>query len=187
VLKKQLKINYILRWGFMERGYVHVYTGNGKGKTTAALGLALRAVCSGKKVFFGQFVKGMEYSELKCTKYLNKLEIVQFGRGCFIYKSPKEEDIAAARQGLEKFREILKSGEYDIVVLDELNIALHFKLFTVNEAITVIKERAKNVEVIITGRNAPKEIVDIADLVTEMVEVKHYYTNGVGARKGIEF
>ena len=171
----------------MEKGYVHVYTGNGKGKTTAALGLALRAVCAGKKVFFGQFVKGMAYSELACVKYLDNLEIEQFGRGCFIYGDPGEEDIAAARKGLERLGKILKSGEYDIVVLDELNIALYFKLFTVKEAVTMINERAKNVEVIITGRNAPQEIVDRADLVTDMTEIKHYYTNGVEARKGIEF
>jgi len=171
----------------MEKGYIHVYTGNGKGKTTAALGLSLRAVCSGKKVFFGQFVKGMKYSELECTKYLDNLELVQFGRGCFIYGDPTKEDIAAAKKGLEELRGVLKSGEYDVVVMDELNIALFFKLFTVGEAISVINERAKNVEVIITGRYAPKEIVDMADLVTEMKEIKHYYTSGVEARKGIEF
>ncbi len=170
----------------MKKGYIHVYTGNGKGKTTAALGLALRAVCAGKTVFFGQFVKGMEYSELKCPNYLDNLEMRQFGRDCFIYEKPTEEDIALAKKGLKELKDVLESGDYDVVVMDELNIALYYKLFSVKEAISVIKSRAQNVEVIITGRYAPKEIVDIADLVTEMKEIKHYYTKGVEARKGIE-
>ncbi len=171
----------------MEKGYVHVYTGNGKGKTTAALGLSVRAVCAGKKVFFGQFIKGMEYSELKCIEFINNLEIEQFGRRCFIYEKPSEEDIDAARNGLERMKDILKSGEYDVVVLDEQNIALYFKLFTIEEAVEAIKGRAYNVEAVITGRYAHKEIIDIADLVTEMKEIKHYYNNGIEARKGIEF
>ena len=171
----------------MGKGYVHVYTGNGKGKTTASLGLAIRAYLAGKKVFFGQFIKGMEYSELNIEKYLPGFKIHQFGRDCFIYKDPTEEDILAAREGLETFGEVLKSGEYDLVVLDELNIALYYKLFTVEEAVKIIEERASHVEVVITGRNAPEEIIELADLVTEMKEVKHYYNNGVMARKGIEF
>jgi len=171
----------------MEKGYVHVYTGNGKGKTTAALGLSLRAVCAGKKVFFGQFVKGMEYSELKCTELISNMEIEQFGRRCFIYEKPSQEDIDAARKGLERMSAVLRAGEYDVVVLDELNIALYFELFTVKEAVEAIKDRASNVEVVITGRYAPKEIIDIADLVTEMKEIKHYYNNGIEARQGIEF
>ena len=171
----------------MDKGYVHVYTGNGKGKTTASLGLAVRAYLAGKKVFFGQFVKGMEYSELDIEKYLPGLKIHQFGRDCFIYKDPTEEDIIAARKGLEIFREVLKNGEYDLVVLDELNIALYYKLFTVEEAVKIIEERASHVEVVITGRNAPEEILRVADLVTEMKEIKHYYNSGVMARKGIEF
>ena len=109
----------------MEKGYVHVYTGNGKGKTTAALGLSIRAVCAGKKVFFGQFVKGMEYSELKCAEFIGNLDIEKFGRRCFIYEEPSEEDIEAARKGLEKMGSILKTGDYDMVVMDELNIALY--------------------------------------------------------------
>ena len=171
----------------MDKAFVHVYTGNGKGKTTAALGLSLRAVCAGKKVFFGQFVKGMEYSELKCTEFISNLKIEQFGRRCFIYEEPSEEDVAAARKGLEKISDILKAGEYDVVVLDEMNIALYFKLFEIEEAVEAIKGRAHNVEVVITGRYAPKEIIDIADLVTEMKEIKHYYNNGIEARKGIEY
>lgn len=171
----------------MERGYIHVYTGNGKGKTTAVLGLSLRAVCAGKRVFFGQFIKGMEYSELKCTEFMNNFEIEQFGRRCFIYEAPEQEDITAARNGLARMRDVLKSGRYDIVVMDELNIALYFKLFSVEEAIAAINDRDENTEVIITGRYAPEEIISIADLVTEMKEIKHYYNEGVQAREGIEF
>lgn len=171
----------------MEKGYIHVYTGDGKGKTTAALGLSIRAVCAGKRVFFGQFIKGMDYSELECTRFIANLEIKQFGRGCFIYDEPVEEDYKAARQGLEELKQILSEGKYDIVVMDELNIALYYKLFTVDEVIHIINNRKENVEVIITGRNAPEEIIEIADLVTEMKEIKHYYTQGVEARKGIEF
>ena len=108
----------------MNKGYVQVYTGNGKGKTTAAFGLALRAVCAGKKVFIGQFVKGMQYSELKVVEYLPDLEIEQFGRGCFIYDQPAAEDIKLARKGLERCQAILKEGRYDVVILDEINIAM---------------------------------------------------------------
>lgn len=171
----------------MEKGYIHVYTGNGKGKTTAALGLSLRAVCAGKRVFFGQFIKGMEYSELKCTEFMDNFVIEQFGRRCFIYEEPGQEDIDAAVKGLARMRDVLKSGKYDIVVMDELNIALYFKLFSVEEAIEAINCRDKSSEVVITGRYAPEEIVSIADLVTEMKEIKHYYNEGIEAREGIEF
>lgn len=170
----------------MEKGYVHVYTGDGKGKTTAALGLSLRAVCAGKKVFFGQFVKGMAYSELKIPELLPNFTIQQFGRDCFIYNNPTDEDIERARKGLDLYKDILSKGEYDIVVLDELNIALFYKLFEVDEVIDMIKNRAEHVEVIITGRNANPKIIELADLVTEMKEVKHYYSQGVEARLGIE-
>ncbi len=171
----------------MEKGYIHVYTGNGKGKTTAALGLSLRAVCAGKRVFFGQFIKGMEYSELKCTEFMDNFEIEQFGRRCFIYEAPGREDIDAARKGLARMTDVLKSGKYDIVVMDELNIALYFKLFSVEEAIAAINGRDENTEVVITGRYALEEIINIADLVTEMKEIKHYYNGGIQARIGIEF
>jgi cob(I)alamin adenosyltransferase len=171
----------------MDKGYVQIYTGNGKGKTTAALGLSLRAVSIGKKVFFGQFVKGMKYSEVNCTDFVPNIEFEQFGKECFIYNDPTEDDIKRAEQGLAKMSSVLKDGKYDVVVMDELNIALYFKLFTVEEVIKAISNRAPHVEVIITGRYAPKELVEIADLVTEMKEIKHYYTKGVENRKGIDF
>lgn len=137
--------------------------------------------------FFGQFIKGMKYSELECVNFVPGLTIEQFGRDCFIYHDPTEEDIRCAREGLNKLRIVLHEGKYDIVVLDELNIALYYKLFSVEEAIEAIDNRAENVEVIITGRYAPKELIDMADLVTEMKEIKHYYNEGIEARKGIEF
>lgn len=171
----------------MKNGYIHIYTGNGKGKTTASLGLSVRAALAGKKVFFGQFVKGMDYSELRLEEYLPNFEIHQFGRDCFIHKEPTKEDILKAKEGLNYCREILKSGEYDLVVLDEINIALYYKLFSVEEVVDIINSRNEKVEVVLTGRNAPNELIDLADLVTEMREVKHYYEKGIEARKGIEF
>src|SRR5699024_12664217 len=117
---------------------------------------------------------------------ISDLVIEQFGRDCFIYNEPTEEDIKCAREGLNKLREILKQGEYDLVVLDELNIALLYELFDIDEVIEIINNRASHVEVIITGRYAADKIIEIADLVTEMKEVKHYYTQGVEARSGIE-
>ncbi|WFD08859.1 cob(I)yrinic acid a,c-diamide adenosyltransferase [Tepidibacter hydrothermalis] len=169
-----------------QKGYIHVYTGNGKGKTTAALGLSLRAVCAGKKVFFGQFVKGMKYSEVKALEYLPNFEMEQFGLNCFIYNEPNRDDIEVARKGLQRIKDIINSGEYDVVVLDEVNIALYYKLFDVDEVLEILKNRPKNIEVICTGRFAKEELIEIADLVTEMKEVKHYYNEGVMAREGIE-
>ena len=170
------------------QGYIHLYTGNGKGKSTAAFGLSLRAVGAGKKVFFAQFVKGKTYAEIEAVnQFLPAITIKQYGRGCFIKNVPVPEDIEAAQNGLKEVAEIIRSGAYDIVVLDEANIALYYKLFTSAELIEVIKHKRPETEIIITGRYAPQEIIDLADLVTEMKEVKHYYRKGVEARKGIEF
>lgn len=170
----------------MEKGYVQVYTGNGKGKTTAALGLSLRAICAGKSVYFSQFVKGMKYSELEAVKLLPNFNMEQFGRDKFIFGIPEKEDIEVAKAGLEKIEEALIEGTYDIVVMDEINIAIYYKLLTVEEVIEVIKNRKENVEVILTGRYATAEIIEFADLVTEMNEIKHYYNEKVEARVGIE-
>ncbi len=171
----------------MCKGQIHIYTGNGKGKTTAALGLSLRAVCAGKKVFFGQFIKGMDYSELAAGECLPGFEIRQFGRDCFIYNDPTEDDIKAAKEGLRICTDIVAKGDYDLVVLDELNIALYYKLFGLDEVINMLKNKAEHTEVVITGRYASGKLIDLADLVTEMKEIKHYYTRGLEARKGIEF
>ena len=167
-------------------GYVQVYTGNGKGKTTASFGLALRAAMAGKKVFIGQFVKGMPYSELKVPDFIKNIEIKQYGADCFIVKAPTEHDIKIARDGLHEMSRILKEGKHDVVIMDEANIALFYKLFSVEELLEALRNRAEHVEVVITGRYAPQELIDFADLVTEMKEIKHYYTKGVEARTGIE-
>ncbi|SHJ86780.1 cob(I)alamin adenosyltransferase [Tangfeifania diversioriginum] len=170
------------------KGYIHVYTGNGKGKTTAALGLALRAVGAGKKVFFAQFVKGKIYSEIEAIKkFVPGITIKQFGLGCFIVEKPTDADIQAARKGLTEVADILKSEKYDVVVLDEATIALYYQLFSIDEFLDVLKNKNPKTEVVVTGRYAPQELIKLADLVTEMKEVKHYYTKGVEARKGIEF
>ena len=170
----------------MEKGYVHVYTGNGKGKTTAAFGLAVRAALSGKKVFIGQFVKDMKYNETKIADYLHNITVKQLGCGCFIDRQPTKDDERLAAAGLEECAEAMKSGDWDLVILDELTIAMCYKLIDVAEAIKAIVSRAEKTEVVVTGRYAPKELTDCADLVTEMQEVKHYYTQGVLSRDGID-
>ncbi len=170
----------------LEKGYVQVYTGNGKGKTTAALGLVLRTICAGNKAFMGQFMKGQDYSELKAVDFLPGLKMEQFGGVEFLHGEPTAKDIADAEKGLLRMKEVVASGEYDVIVFDEINTALFFKLLKVEEVIDVINLKRETTELILTGRNAPKEIIDRADLVTEMKEIKHYYTDGVNARVGIE-
>ncbi len=170
------------------QGQIHIYTGNGKGKTTAALGLAIRAVGAGKKVFFAQFVKGKSYSEIKFVeKYVPSITLKQYGLGCFIVKDPTLQDLEAARKGLTEVLSIIKSDKYDVIVLDEANIAMHYKLFSVEELIDIISNKREETEIIITGRYAPDKLIQMADLVTDMREVKHYYNKGIEARKGIEF
>ncbi len=169
------------------KGYVHVYTGNGKGKTTAALGLALRAAGAGMRVYIAQFVKGMHYSELDALdRYADRITLKQYGRDCFIEKEPDQEDIRAAREGLEEVKGILSSGDYQMVVLDEANIATHYNLFSPDELIELVRSKPESVELVITGRDADPKVVALADLVTEMKEIKHYYKRGVQARQGIE-
>jgi cob(I)alamin adenosyltransferase len=169
------------------KGYVQVYTGDGKGKTTAALGLALRAAGAGLSIFIAQFVKGMEYSEIKALEnFSDRIRLKQYGRDCFIYHEPKEEDIEAARAGLEEVRKTIASGDYDVVILDEANIATYYNLFSVDELLELIDGKPDHVEIVITGRRADPRIIDRADLVTEMKEIKHYYAKGIEARKGIE-
>lgn len=170
----------------MEKGYIHIYTGNGKGKTTAAFGLAVRAMLANKKVYIGQFVKDMEYNETKLKNYFSNITIEQLGNGCFINKAPEQHDITAAQEGLKKCADILSRGVFDVVILDEITIALYFKLFQVSDVINILKNKNLKTEVILTGRYAPQELIDIADLVTDMVEVKHYYTQGVLSRNGID-
>jgi cob(I)alamin adenosyltransferase len=170
-----------------DRGYVHVYTGNGKGKTTAALGLALRAVGAGYPVFIGQFIKSERYSEVEVLeRFVPELDCRQFGRGCWLRGEPSRQDIDLAQQAMMTIREILCSERYRVVVLDELVTALYFKLVDLSQVLDLLAAKPENVELILTGRYAPEALIAAADLVTEMREVKHYYEQGVLARKGIE-
>ncbi len=171
----------------MMKGYVQVYTGNGKGKTTAALGLALRAVGAGHKIFIGQFLKGKEYSELESLELLSEyITVRQYGRGVFIRGNPTAEDVSLAKQGFEEIKQASTSGEYEVVIMDEGNIATHYGLVPVDELLELMKHKHDATELVITGRNADSQIIDQADLVTEMKEIKHYYSEGVNARIGIE-
>ena len=171
----------------MNQGYIHVYTGDGKGKTTAALGLALRAAGANKKVFIAQFVKSMEYSEWNALKCLDAfIDIKLFGHGCFITKDPDPDDISAAQKGLQEIHQILMDKKYDLVILDEITIALYYNLLSLEDVITLIKDKPVETELVLTGRYAPEEIISLADLVTEMKEIKHYYQQGVLSREGID-
>jgi len=185
--------------GRLSRGYVQVYTGDGKGKTTAALGLALRASGYGMRTYIGQFMKGQHYGELDAlrdygagasgagTSPAPTITIEQYGDvRCIRREEVTSEHVAQARRGLERAREAMLSGQYDIVVLDEVNVTIWFGLLTVEEVLAFLDQRPEHVEVILTGRRAPQELIERADLVTEMREVKHYYQQGVMARKGIE-
>ncbi len=173
----------------MEKGYVQVYTGDGKGKTTAALGLALRAAGHGLRTYIGQFMKGRPYGELEALRAHPLITVEQYGDpNCWVRRDQiTPEQVAMARRGLERAREAMLSGRYDIVVLDEVNVALWFGLLTLEEVMAFLDQRPEGVEVILTGRRAPQELIDRADLVTEMREIKHYYQQGVLARDGIEW
>jgi cob(I)alamin adenosyltransferase len=173
--------------GISHTGYIHLYTGNGKGKTTAAIGLAVRAVGAGKKVFIGQFVKGMHYAELESLKRFPEIVIRQYGLDCFIKNKPTQKDIDAARNGLSEVKSIIEKNMFDMVILDEVCIALYYKLFGTDEVLALLKGKPTEMEIILTGRYALEEIIEAADLVTEMKEIKHYYNNGIEARKGIEY
>lgn len=169
------------------QGYVQVYTGTGKGKTTAALGLALRAAGAGLRVFIGQFLKNHAYSEIQALqRFADSITIQQYGTGCFIFGTPADADIRSARTGFSQLKEHVLSGKYDLVILDEANVAVHYNMLTVEELLELIDSKPVHVELIITGRNADRRIIERADLVTEMREVKHYYTSGIEARTGIE-
>ncbi len=169
------------------KGYVQVYTGDGKGKTTAALGLALRAAGAGLNVYFAQFVKGMKSSEIESVKKLSdRITIRQYGNVSFINGTPGKEDISAARKGLTEAREYMLSGRYQVIILDEANIATHYNLFSAEDLLELVRLKPDDVELVITGRYANQRIIEAADLVTEMKDIKHYYRNGISARDGIE-
>jgi cob(I)alamin adenosyltransferase len=172
------------------RGLTMVYTGDGKGKTTAALGLALRAIGHGFRVYMVQFMKGDATGELDAVRhYLSeRMTIVQSGSPDFITPGAlADRDLALARQGLELARTAAMSGDYDLVILDEANVAMDFGLLPRADVAKLIKERPAWVDLVLTGRSAPREITDLADLVSEVREIKHHYQQGIEAREGIEF
>jgi cob(I)alamin adenosyltransferase len=172
----------------LKKGYVQVYTGDGKGKTTAAIGLGIRAVGAGYKVAMVQFMKGRRYSEIDTLGMVPHFSVYQHGRDEFVSKEdPDRIDMDLAAEGLRHASELISAGKHDLVILDEINVALDFKLIDLDEVLEMIEGRPDHVEVVLTGRYAPAEIVQKADLVTEMKEIKHFYHSGVVARKGIEF
>ena len=175
--------------GPLGKGYVQVYTGNCKGKTTAAMGLAFRAMGHGLKTYIGQFMKGQQYGELEAAKMVRPyITIEQYGQDSWVHiqDPPDPEDVRRAKEGLARARQAMLSGEYDIVVFDEITTAHYFHLITLEEMLEIIRSKPDGVEVVFTGRYAPVEVIEAADLVTEMAEIKHYFEKGVSARQGIE-
>jgi cob(I)alamin adenosyltransferase len=172
----------------LSKGYIQVYTGDGKGKTTAALGLALRAIGNGLKVYIGQFMKGQSYGELKFSHQFNDHFVIeQFGLPTFIHvEHPTKKDVELAEKGLKKIEQVLQSQQFEIVILDEINVAIYFKLIQIEDVLQILEKKPEQIEIICTGRKAPKQLIQKSVLVTEMKEIKHYYTRDVKARKGIE-
>ena len=170
-------------------GLVMVITGNGKGKTTAAFGQALRALGQGWRVCIIQFMKGRKYGEiLSAEKYLPELKIYQSGLDSFVkLGAPSDVDVELAQRGMDLAKKALSSGEYDLVILDEINVAVYFKLVSVDDVLKAVRKRAAGVTVMLTGRYAPEEIIEIADTVSEVREIKHHYAKGVKEKAGIEF
>ena len=167
---------------------IHIYTGNGKGKTTAALGLALRAVGAGKKVLMVQFLKDGSSSELKAIRRIKNFEVKVFGKKGFISKNNlTKKDFNLASQGFNFIQKAIESKKYDLIILDEINLMINFGLIKVEDLIKLIKKTPSKTELILTGRHASKKLIHLADLVTEMKETKHYFKKGLKARKGIEF
>lgn len=168
---------------------IHIYTGNGKGKTTAALGLAMRAAGHGLRVLIIQFMKGkINYGELETVKKLDNISIEQYGRPDFVNpEKPDPEDVRLAEEGLKRAREAVMSKEYDVVVLDEINVAVSFGLLKAEHVVDLLEKRPKDLEVILTGRYMPEEFAQLADLITECRELKHYFNKGVSAREGFDY
>lgn len=173
--------------GGMKRGYTHVYTGDGKGKTTAALGLIVRACGADMKVFLGQFIKRGKYCEIKTLqKFFPMVTVEQYGRGCFVKGKPSRADLRAAKAGISSLTAAMKSGKYDIVIADEINTAQALGVIMEKDVLDLIENKPTRVELVLTGRSASDAMIAAADLVTEMREVKHYFSAGVKARRGIE-
>ncbi|MGD8969151.1 MAG: cob(I)yrinic acid a,c-diamide adenosyltransferase [Anaerolineae bacterium] len=171
----------------LTKGYVQVYTGDGKGKTTAALGLALRASGHGLHTYIGQFMKGQRYGELEALRDHPLITLEQYGDPrCIHREEVTTEHVAQAHRGLEQARKAMLSGDYDLIVLDEVNVSIWFGLLETEDVLALLDQKPEHVEVVLTGRRAPQALIDRADLVTEMREVKHYYQQGVKARAGVE-
>jgi len=172
----------------LKKGYIHVYTGPGKGKTTAALGLGIRATGAGLKVHMVQFMKGRRYSEIDTIEKIKNFTITQHGRDEFVSKeNPELIDIDLAQKGFKYSKEIINNGKYDMIILDEINVAVDYNLISLEDILKLLEEKPEKLELILTGRYAHPEIVRNADLVTEMLEIKHPYQQGIAARKGIDF
>jgi cob(I)alamin adenosyltransferase len=173
----------------LDKGLIQVYTGDGKGKTTAALGLAMRAAGQGLKVYIVQFMKGWpHYGELTTVGQQPNITIKQFGRPDFVDKeNPDPVDVRLAQEALDQAREVVKGGEYDLVILDEVNVALEWKLLRLEDVLSLLEEKPEHVELVLTGRYAHPEVIARADLVTEMREVKHPYQRGLSGRRGIDY
>ena len=173
----------------LKQGLIQVYTGSGKGKTTAALGLALRAAGHDLQVYIVQFMKGWpHYGELVSVQHLPNVTLRQFGRPEFVNReNPDPEDIRLAHEALEHAGQIVASGDYDLVILDEVNVALDYGLVVLDDLLSLLEAKPEHVELVLTGRGAHPEIVKRADLVTEMLAIKHPYDAGVPGRKGIEY
>lgn len=171
----------------LKKGLVHIYTGDGKGKTTAAFGLALRAAGAGLNVCIYQFIKSPCRNENKIFGNVGRIKIEQCGRGPFIRKMPAPEDIECASRGFRKACRIINSGLYDLVVLDEVNVALGIGLIKTADILAVIKKKPVFVELVLTGRRCPRSLFRHADVVTEMRKIKHPLDKGVAARRGIEY
>ena len=168
------------------KGYIQIYTGDGKGKTTASIGLAIRAAGAGLNVYIIQFLKNGNYSEIKALARFENITVEQYGLGKFVRGKPSREDMAAGAAGYLKLCEILKQNKHDIVIAEEGNVAVTCNLISEKEMLALMDMKPDNVELIITGRGATAAVIEKADLVTEMKEIKHYYKQGVKARVGIE-
>jgi cob(I)alamin adenosyltransferase len=172
----------------LKKGLIHVYTGNGKGKTTAAIGLGVRAVGDGLTVLMIQFMKGRRYSELDTLQQIKHFTVVQFGRDEFVSKEkPEQIDIDLARKGLAYAHEVIQKGDIDVVILDEINVAVDFQLISLKDVLELIKKKPVTMELVLTGRCASPEVIKHADLVSEILEIKHPYQKGVMSRKGIDW
>jgi cob(I)alamin adenosyltransferase len=171
-----------------ERGTVQLYTGDGKGKTTASIGAALRAAGHGKRVLMIQFMKGRLYGELAAAERIDGFTIEQYGRDEFVdKKNPDPIDIELAAKGWARALEAAGDETLDLLILDEINVAVTFGLIALEDVTGFVEKRPPHLELILTGRYAPEELVELADTVTEMREIKHHYQKGIKARKGVEY